>query len=125
MEKSNFETSVLRLLSARYCEERYRGGTTREKERERGGGEKEGERHHCSYSLVPVHTYTVRILPEETKILCNLVTAARFESQSTAFSCRWESAIDTTHQHNNNTSVPNSTGVLQHLQFQLKFVDLL
>ena len=48
LEKSNCDTSVLRLLSARYCEDRYRGGTIggggggrereRERERERGGG---------------------------------------------------------------------------------------
>ena len=48
LEKSNWEMSALRLLSARYWEERYRGGTGQ------GEGGECGRRTKCPYQTSPL-----------------------------------------------------------------------
>ena len=57
LEKSNWEMSALRLLSARYWEERYRGGTGQGE----GGECERGGLHHIEENQVSIPNQSTKI----------------------------------------------------------------
>ena len=78
---------MLRLLSAKYWEDRYRGGTGK---RERKRRRETNVTHHVANEgpHVAQRAYTGVSHQEETRTLVNLVIDAHFESLLAASSCQ-------------------------------------